>query len=631
MLIKKKLLQIEPLPCPKGIKLKSQPRRYGRETLIAAVRVIDGIVIVDGYDRNRILKKRFFADGKNWQYYDPENETWNQRQDGGWFDPQLYVTKEIPEEAVKILKADSWSAQNRDLGRMISDYTRLIDCDRRQRYQQNKHDRIKAVIEECEYEPKDLGDWLMKDVLPPISMMTPKDKKHKQIKCLCCGHTEEIGRLRHKKVWVCPHCGRSTIAYDKRYMESREDKTRIAIPKKIEGGFAITGMKVWRRFSEEGQQIVGTESFQIWRMKDGDITRLYDPMSWFSGFNYSKYMLTGDFYLYTRSLKRVFPEGKYMGTDLTRMRGTMWPVFDLFEKNHGNVLRCCKAGLFGIMSGSATKPLAESFSELTGLDQNYIHEFRENRYDWAQVHKIKCFTEVFGKKGTYNPQQLKIMDTFDLPASGMATELETLRSWMTDEKVLNYFSRQMKLQNRGFTTVADLYIAYIDMANALIKEGVTEIDLSKTYFRYPKDIKEAHDRMEMQFRAIKQREENKNIKAHAEEYRQIPQPGGKFIALFPENEAEFLEEGNALHHCVGWNPIYREGQASGEMITFFIRKKEHPDEHYFTATYKVKAGKASYRESYGEQHKTPGKEVRAFIDAFMNNVNQALMAEGGTA
>ena len=67
------------------------------------------------------------------------------------------------------------------------------------------------------------------------------------------------------------------------------------------------------------------------------------------------------------------------------------------------------------------------------------------------------------------------------------------------------------------------------------------------------------------------------------------------------------------------------------MITFFIRKKEHPDEHYFTATYKVKAGKASYRESYGEQHKTPGKEVRAFIDAFMNNVNQALMAEGGTA
>ena len=67
MLIKKKLLQIEPLPCPKGIRLKSQPRRYERETLIAAVRVIDGIVIVDGYDRNRILKKRFFADGKNCQ------------------------------------------------------------------------------------------------------------------------------------------------------------------------------------------------------------------------------------------------------------------------------------------------------------------------------------------------------------------------------------------------------------------------------------------------------------------------------------------------------------------------------------------------------------------------------------
>lgn len=628
MLIKKKLLQIEPAPCP-NVRIKTNQPAYEKEILKAAVRVIDGVVIVDGYGRDRMLKKRFFADGKNWQYYDPENETWNQTQDGGYFDAQMYVTKEIPEEAAKILDADSWRVQNSDLGHMINDYTRRIAEAKRRRYQENKYQRINAVIDECEYEPKDLGDWLMKDVLPHISMMTPAGKKHKKIKCLCCGHTEEIGRLRHKKEWICPHCGRSTIAYDKRYMESREDKAKIAIPKKIEGGFAITGMKAWRRFDEEGNQRIWTEPYQIFQMKDGKVTRLYDPMTCYSGFNYSKFMLTGNFYLYTRSLKKIFPEGKYKGTDLTRMRGELWPVFDLFEMNNGNVQRCCKAGLYGLMSGSACRAEAQSFSELTGIDQNYIYEFRRYRYDWWLVHTIKSFTEVFRKEGTYNSVQLQIMSSFDQPASGMTTKLSKLKPWMTDTKVLNYFNRQIKLKkNNGFTMMANLYLAYIDMAKALIREGVTEIDLEKTYFRYPKDIRQAHDRMEKQFRAIKTREENRRIKERADAYRQIKQPAGKFIALFPETEAEFIEEGTALHHCVGWNPIYREGQANGEMITFFIRKKERPKEHYFTATYGVKKGHASFRESYGNQHKTPGKEVRAFIDAFMNNVNQTLM-EGG--
>ena len=624
MLIKRKLLQIPPQPCPKGIRLKRSA--YEREILKAAIQVVDGIVIVDGYDREGRLKKRFFADGKNWQYYEPEYDQWSQTQDGGWFNHQKYAIKgEIPKEASDILDADRWRINQNDLGRMISDYTRHIAEEKRARYITNKYCKIDEIKKECSYIPKDFDDWLMKDVFQPLAVMVPKGKKEKKITCLCCGHAQIVKRLRHKSEWTCPHCGRKTIAYDERYMGSRKDKAQIAIPKKTEGGFAVVGYEV-RRCFEDRFQISYAEPFQIWRWKNGEITRLYSSKYSYKGFNYAKYRLDGDFYLYTRSLKRVLPEGKWRGVDLTKTKGILWPVFDLLENNSENTRNTFKAGLYGLMGGAAGYPPADSFCQLTGLDPNYIHEFRENRYGWGLVRMVKRFTEVFEKHGTYNPEQLRIMESFTeyYENGDMVQRLKDLSKWMTDVKALNYFSKQMEMQKRTFSTVSDWYLAYIDMAEFLIREGIGEIDLNSTYFRYPKNIKEAHDRMEKQYLLIKHKEENEGIQKRAERYRSIPQPEGKLIAVFPENEAEFLDEGNALHHCVGWNPLYRQGQAKGTMITFFIRKKEQPEKHFFTATYNVSKQTATFKESYGENHKTPGKEVKAFIDAFMQNVNQAL-------
>lgn len=657
MLIKKRLLQIPPQPCP-DVKLKKK-QAWEKEDLKAAVQVIDGIVVVDAYGRKKNLVKRFFADGKNWQYYDAENETWSQTQDGGWFDRQKYVlTGPVPDEAAKILEADNWRHEQNDLGGMICDYTRKIAQDRRYRYEKNKNDRIREMVQQTHLpmeEEKKIAKWLKEDVFQPVSLLKPKNEKKKNpIRCLTCGCRRHVTGIRHKDEWVCPKCGRRTQVRAQRWIlpGRKQEKEYIAYASAVPGGYAISAGTVVRRIDEDGEQTFTPDWYEVYY--DGELGTkplIWPVTSWY-GWKYAKYPLDGKFYLYPGNIGEVFPEGKFGGVDLNRICGRRFNIFDLVQGNRLLAERTCKAGLYGLIgyaAGRTDNP--GTFHELAGIDQNYVTPFRKYEYGPNLMYTLRYFERVFQRKGTYNEEQLKILDRFDLHGDA---ELYMLSEQMTDLKMINYFGRQMRIhQEESFRSLLDRYIDYLEMAELLYNEGIVAIDLNKTYYRFPKDCLEAHDRMELLCEPIMealteeryQRErrekdekicrehdgDNFSLAQRADQYRSIRQPGGDLMAVFPETVADMVNEGTTLHHCVGWNPVYRERQITGEYITYFIRKKEEPEKPYFTATYKVKNGKVSFQESYGKEHKLPGKEVRAFIDAFMANVSQQICTEGGTA
>lgn len=656
MLIKKKLLQIEPQPCPKGIKLNRQPV-CEREILIAAVQVVDGIVVVDGYTREGKLTKRFFADGKNWQYYDPVNDAWDQTQDGGWFDRQKYKTKgAVPEEAAEILRADKFARQGNDLSRMISDYTSRIAKKKRRDYEERKYQKVNRMLEESKLsiaEEKKMDRWLLREILPAVSMMSPKGKNKKnQIRCLSCGCRRHVTGYRHKQTWICPRCGRQTTVYEKRYITSRKDKEAVAYAAQVPGGFAVTAGNIRRTFDEDGKQITTAEWYEVYYDGSAGTKALYCPVTSWYGFKYAKYPLEGEFYLYQGNLTEVFPEGKFGQIDMRMLSGMRFNIFDLMQGNRRLAEKTYKAGLYGLIGYAAYRQGdASSFAELTGIDQNYVTEFRKNRYGAGLMYTLQYFERVYQRKGTYNAEQLRIMNGFSFSGIG---EVYMISEQMTDLKLINYFGRQMKQHPElTFRAILDMYVDYLEMAELLNNEGIEAIDLNKTYFRFPKDVAEAHDRMELvcepvmeameeeRYRRERQRkdsqiiadhlDDNSSLEQRARQWQEVKQPGGNLIAVFPETVADMVNEGTALHHCVGWNPVYRERQLTGEYITYFIRKKDDPHKPYFTATYKIENGKASFKESYGANHKTPGKEVKAFIDAFMKNVNRQLRMEGGTA
>lgn len=109
---------------------------------------------------------------------------------------------------------------------------------------------------------------------------------------------------------------------------------------------------------------------------------------------------------------------------------------------------------------------------------------------------------------------------------------------------------------------------------------VLEYDLKNDFVLFPRNLKEAHDRV------YKLVQENKNElfnKAIAEMSIQLGELFNwkykNYIVIAPQTADEIMKEGQTLHHCVG---NYIERVAKGKTIVLFLRNKEKPEEPYYT-------------------------------------------------
>ena len=79
-----------------------------------------------------------------------------------------------------------------------------------------------------------------------------------------------------------------------------------------------------------------------------------------------------------------------------------------------------------------------------------------------------------------------------------------------------------------------------------------------------------------------------------------------------ETEEELIAEGKALHHCVA---SYAERHARGDLTIFFIRRKDKPDEPWYTLNFNEK--KLSVTENRGLRNCGRTEEVRNFENTWL--------------
>lgn len=627
MLIKKKLLQIPPQPCPK--RKKDKQRNTSHRVLTAAVQVVEGIVVIDMYREKKLVAERFFADGKSWLFYDAEQGTWSRKTNSVYlYDHDIYDCTDIPEEAVRILGGRNWRQDRDALTHYVSDYTTSILSKKRMRAAERKRERIDAIKKESIYEPKGLNKWCLLNVFPACSMILPKNGQRKYIvKCLCCGHEFTRQDVKHKELIKCPRCRRQTMAYLKRYITSVSDKEQIAIFKKIKNGFAAVGHSVHRRFNSEGKQVLTVIPKAIYHFRDGRQTELREKNGWY-GFNYERDGLTGEYLLYTPTIKHVFSDGKIEGIHLMKMRYRKIPIFGILEsRGEEETKALCRIGCYRLAGELKGCAKGESFSEVTGIDQNYVTVFRRRDYGLHMTKIIKDFTDFYHKKGTYTEEQLSKMEhmsTYNLAAAA---------AYMSDTKFINYFTKQQALYtHRAFYTITGWYDDYMKGLEFLAKAGA-DIDMNATITRYPKDIGKAHDIVMKQQKMIKDRQKDQWIRERAEKYdSMIKLNDRRFLIRHPVSREDFITEGTALKHCVGQSPQYYENQARGTYMTFFIRKKEAPDKPYYTATFTLENGSPALRECHGLGNKVPTKEIEEFLRKYLEKVKTVLtVGERSTA
>ena len=74
-----------------------------------------------------------------------------------------------------------------------------------------------------------------------------------------------------------------------------------------------------------------------------------------------------------------------------------------------------------------------------------------------------------------------------------------------------------------------------------------------------------------------------------------------------------MDEGKALHHCVG---SYIDKVAGGRCLSVFVRRVEEPKKPYVTV--EVRDGKIA--QNHGDHNSKPTEEVQNFIDLWSRKV-----------
>lgn len=158
-----------------------------------------------------------------------------------------------------------------------------------------------------------------------------------------------------------------------------------------------------------------------------------------------------------------------------------------------------------------------------------------------------------------------------------------------------------------------LYLDYLNACNFL------ELDMSEDKNRYPHDFKHWHDVRIDEYktaRALKDQQEREELygqfAAVAEKYLPMQYDRkGCFVAIVARSPAELVNEGKALHHCVG-GMNYTQKFVREESLIFFIRAKDTPNIPLVTVEYSI--SKKRILQCYADGNTTPAADVLHYIN-----------------
>jgi len=146
---------------------------------------------------------------------------------------------------------------------------------------------------------------------------------------------------------------------------------------------------------------------------------------------------------------------------------------------------------------------------------------------------------------------------------------------------------------------------YKDYLNACETLGY---DLTDIFILFPRDLIKAHDQASNMMDRKKVAQYDEQIAAINDRLSKLYryQEDG-FVVLPPKSAQEIVVEGQKLHHCVG---SYVASVIENRCAILFIRKKENPDNPFFT----VEVRGNEIIQVQGKGHKAPTPEIKEFLN-----------------
>lgn len=523
------------------------------------------------------------------------------------------------------------------LSRLQSGIKNRKELERRHKKEQVIIQRMKTIPSL----PRDLKSFIHREAAPQyIFYDYSRSKKPMEGCCTACRHTVQVTGAKHNKPGVCPRCEKEVTFKSRGRRGFFSDRGTVQVIQRLSSNELV--LRIFKFYyayrCEDFPEISiyeNARAFISWNEdKKANADWYYhsynssDLTPWKSGtrpvwsYYQSNFEADSCGYLYTRNLEEVFSETpwKYsqLGTFYLHIKEPMQIIPYLREYLKHPTLeylvklrlyRLAEAAVYGESAGyvAGQNPLnmdGRNIGEVLGLGKQYLSLMQEIDINRATLGLMK---ELLSRGFSVDSQLLLwcqenvITDADELERCLKHTSAHKLIRYLQEQSQDDCFSARVYYRSTSQTLAFGMYKDYIRFCEDL------NYDLTDDFILYPRHLKEAHDRASEMF--SKRRSEIYNQKIAAEYaglLKQYRMARYGLMIVPPKTAAEIVEEGHALHHCVGG---YVSRVANKECVILFLRKKEEPDKPFYT----IEVRDGEVKQIRGYDNCDPPPKVEAYM------------------
>lgn len=590
-----------------------------------------------------VLRGRYFADIKE--------KCHNANVDGKWYRCSLNNVARVC-KGKETLKGydyyfdEDWKyASNADadraweyLGNRIDTFEYKTNQVKYERAYQRKRQRIDSIMNAIPCIPDGVEAWLDEEIFPGDYLFFKRDKRTGYTCTACRAKSWRKKPWKHGEMTTCPKCGAEVKAYSRRNEIMKREPVVILQPHGE--GWLERQCLAECRWSSAGKEIkiyeeirviigkskcYGTEYYGTRRFADET------EQDWWDRNGGNKHFAPS--YLYPDNLQEALPCGglEHSGLDVIAKEKVKLNInrFILRYNDQPWLEYLIKAGLYRLAADIANSyyvpelicPYGSSPKGTLQLDGNRVNRLKQlngglNTLGWLQYEEE---SEFDGRRIKISQESLEYLDA-------KKVRLEDCRMILQELGSVNRMVNYLKKQKESTRTVVQTWRDYLRMAR---QEG---LDVTDDIVRLPKDLEARHDQLVERINArrdeerrMKEKEKYAYLDARIRE--RLPDVKRYFweddtYMIVPAGRCEELvEEGRALHHCVGANDFYMTAMADGRSWILFLRRKSELDKPYYTI--EIDMYTDEIKQYYSAYDRQPDKEViRKVLDKFRRSLRK---------
>lgn len=664
---------------------EKKPKAFGKRI---TVQQLDNIVIMNIF-YNKILKARYCINSHTGEYETLDyNATatgvWKNTKMGAQFgmEPQDYQyysfnrdwmddDKKLMSEADHKMLEEIFPGKGSVFRKIELMESQYMD-EKRGRAEMNHKERVRQELALTPDVPEDIWDWI-EEIADGKADYAMKDADGSWTCSACRGHfekktmrTEDGKAPRNNDIAICPECGKKIIY--KAHKKKIDIITHFVLIQPVDDQRGIARYfcaEIYCRPGGKKEVLIDEEvRIMLYKGQSRKDCKIYynqssvgryakkkgskdniDELFWDKQQTFGAHRTEHPGPLYDGGIKEALKDTAYSGwADLfaqmaeakveadynlilvTKNDRRFIGMIEMLFKNRFYRLLYEESKQISIWDGKYIGSLdveAEDIEKVFGIyDRQKINRIRDKNGGTRMVQWMR-FSDENGEKISDKAMNWLVKNNISVKES------EWILECMSVEKMMNYITRQQKesYQGKSASAVIDQYNDYLSMCEKLNK------DLEDEMIYRPRELKRRHDEA---VKEIELRQAELDAEKYSERYSEAEQvlseikpkleyAGEKYFIMVPQRIVDIVKEGQSLHHCVGSTDRYFDRIKQHETYICFLRKKEAPEEAYYTIEVEPGGTIRQHRGAFDEEPELD--EVKPFLREWQKEIKKRMSEE----